>query len=132
MAAAYIIDAVRTPRSIGKMGKGALSRLHPQHVAAAALSAIKERNALETGDVDDVIWGTSDVGHNLFGRQLITVRRAEAAQACERVSVRAVEPRDVGFLPPLRHVVQMDSDVERRVFGYGALGGGFLLRCAGH
>ncbi|WP_336968648.1 acetyl-CoA C-acetyltransferase [Sphingobium aromaticiconvertens] len=59
MADAYIIDAVRTPRSIGKMGKGALSHMHPQHVAATALRAIKDRNALDTADVDDIIWGTS-------------------------------------------------------------------------
>lgn len=59
MAEAYIIDAVCTPRSIGKMGKGALSHLHPQHIAATALKAIKDRNDLDTADVDDVIWGTS-------------------------------------------------------------------------
>jgi acetyl-CoA C-acetyltransferase len=29
MAEAYIIDTVRTPRGIGKRGKGALSHLHP-------------------------------------------------------------------------------------------------------
>ena len=59
MAEAYIIDAVRTPRSIGKMGKGALSTLHPQHVAATVLKALKDRNNLNTADVDDIIWGTS-------------------------------------------------------------------------
>ncbi len=59
MAEAYIIDAVRTPRSIGKMGKGALSALHPQHVAATVLRALKDRNDLNTADVDDIIWGTS-------------------------------------------------------------------------
>ena len=59
MAEAYIIDAVRTPRSIGKLGKGALSHLHPQHLAAAVLRAISERNALATADIDDVIWGCS-------------------------------------------------------------------------
>lgn len=59
MAEAYIIDAVRTPRSIGKMGKGALSHMHPQHLAATVLKAIKDRNALDTTDVDDIIWGTS-------------------------------------------------------------------------
>jgi acetyl-CoA C-acetyltransferase len=39
MPDAYIIDAVRTPRGIGKAGKGALAALHPQHLAdgAAAL-----------------------------------------------------------------------------------------------
>lgn len=59
MAEAYIIDAVRTPRSIGKIGKGALSVLHPQHVAATVLKALKDRNNLNTADVDDIIWGTS-------------------------------------------------------------------------
>ncbi len=34
MAEAYIIDAVRTPRGIGKQGKGALAHMHPQHLAA--------------------------------------------------------------------------------------------------
>jgi acetyl-CoA C-acetyltransferase len=59
MAEAYIIDAVRTPRSIGKMGKGALSSLHPQHVAATVLKALKVRNNLNTAEVDDIIWGCS-------------------------------------------------------------------------
>ncbi|MDE8653458.1 acetyl-CoA C-acetyltransferase [Novosphingobium album (ex Liu et al. 2023)] len=59
MAEAYIIDAVRTPRGLGKMGKGALSQMHPEHLAATVLAALKERNNLNTADVDDVIWGTS-------------------------------------------------------------------------
>ncbi len=59
MAEAYIIDAVRTPRSIGKMGKGALSALHPQHIAATVLKALKDRNNLNTAEVDDIIWSTS-------------------------------------------------------------------------
>jgi len=59
MAEAYIIDAVRTPRGVGKPGKGALSHLHPQHLAATVLKALKERNNLDTSTVDDVIWSTS-------------------------------------------------------------------------
>lgn len=59
MAEAYIIDAVRTPRGIGKPGKGALSHLHPQHIAATVLKAIKDRNHLDTSTVDDIIWSTS-------------------------------------------------------------------------
>ena len=59
MTEAYIIDAVRTPRSIGKIGKGALSHLHPQHLAASVLKALKERNNINTSEVDDVIWGCS-------------------------------------------------------------------------
>ena len=59
MAEAFIVDAVRTPRSIGKMGKGALSEMHPQHIAATVLAAIKDRNELDTAAVDDILWGTS-------------------------------------------------------------------------
>jgi acetyl-CoA C-acetyltransferase len=59
MAEAYIIDAVRTPRGVGKPGKGALSHLHPQHLAATVLKALKDRNHLDTSTVDDVIWSTS-------------------------------------------------------------------------
>ena len=67
MAEAYIIDAVRTPRSIGKMGKGALSALHPQHVAATVLKALKDRNNLNTAEVDDIIWSTSSQSGNQGG-----------------------------------------------------------------
>ncbi|NWG53045.1 MAG: acetyl-CoA C-acetyltransferase [Hydrogenophilaceae bacterium] len=59
MPEAYIIDACRTPRGIGKVGKGALAHLHPQHLGATVLRALKERNNLNTAEVDDIIWGTS-------------------------------------------------------------------------
>ena len=59
MPDALIIDACRTPRGIGKAGKGALSDMHPQHLGAAVLRALQERNGFDTADVDDIIWGTS-------------------------------------------------------------------------
>ena len=59
MPDAYIIDAVRTPRGIGKQGKGALAHLHPQHLGRTVLEALVERNGFDTADVDDVVWGTS-------------------------------------------------------------------------
>lgn len=59
MADALIIDACRTPRGIGKPGRGALAHLHPQHLASTVLRALVERNGFDTADVDDVIWGTS-------------------------------------------------------------------------
>lgn len=59
MPEALIIDAVRTPRGVGKAGKGALAHMHPQHLGAVVLKAIAERNQLNTADVDDVIWSTS-------------------------------------------------------------------------
>jgi acetyl-CoA C-acetyltransferase len=59
MAEALIIDACRTPRGIGKPGKGALAHLHPQHLGSTVLRALVERNGFDTADVDDVVWGTS-------------------------------------------------------------------------
>jgi acetyl-CoA C-acetyltransferase len=59
MTEAWIIDACRTPRGIGKYGKGALSDIHPQQLGAAVLKALAERNNLNTAEVDDIIWGTS-------------------------------------------------------------------------
>jgi len=59
MADAFIIDVCRTPRGVGKQGKGALAHLHPQHLAATVLRALAERNGLDTADVDDIVWGTS-------------------------------------------------------------------------
>lgn len=59
MSEAWIIDACRTPRGIGKLDKGALADMHPQHLGACVLKALAERNGLETATVDDIIWGTS-------------------------------------------------------------------------
>ncbi len=59
MPEAWIIDAVRTPRGIGKVGKGSLADIHPQVLGATVLRALRERNNLDTADVDDVVWGTS-------------------------------------------------------------------------
>ena len=59
MSEAWIIDGCRTPRGIGKVGKGALADIHPQQLAATVLAAIAERNGLDTADIDDVAWGCS-------------------------------------------------------------------------
>ena len=63
MTEAWIIDAARTPRGVGKAGKGALWDVHPQQLGSAVLKALAERNKIDTKDVGDVIWGTaSQVG----------------------------------------------------------------------
>jgi acetyl-CoA C-acetyltransferase len=59
MPEAFIIDAVRTPRAIGKPGKGAYSGMHPQHLAATVLKALQQRNNIDTAQIDDIIWGVS-------------------------------------------------------------------------
>ena len=59
MGNAYIVDACRTPRGIGKVGKGALAHLHPSYLGSTVLAAMAQRNDLNTAEVDDIIWGTS-------------------------------------------------------------------------
>jgi acetyl-CoA acyltransferase len=56
MATAVIVDIIRTPSGKGKPG-GALSDVHPAALLAQTLSALVERNGLDTAGVDDVIAG---------------------------------------------------------------------------
>ncbi|MFE6997024.1 thiolase family protein [Microbacterium sp. NPDC057659] len=59
---AVLVDVVRTPVGRGKPG-GALSEVHPVDLAAGVLTAILERNGLESGQLDDVLLGcVSQVG----------------------------------------------------------------------
>ena len=57
MGDALIIDACRTPRGIGKAGKGALSRIHPQELLAQVLGALPARAGITPREVNDVISG---------------------------------------------------------------------------
>ncbi|AXS39660.1 acetyl-CoA C-acetyltransferase [Breoghania sp. L-A4] len=59
MPDAYIFDHVRTPRGRGKPD-GALHEVPAVGLAAATLEAVRERNGLDTGIVDDVILGCVD------------------------------------------------------------------------
>ena len=56
MADAYIYDAVRTPRGRGKSG-GGLNTVRPIHLVRTVLTALRDRTALDTSQVDDVILG---------------------------------------------------------------------------
>jgi len=77
MTEAWIIDACRTPRGIGKYPKGALSQIHPQRLGSTVLKALAERNDINTTEVDDVIWGTS----SQRGRQSCDLGRMSALDA---------------------------------------------------
>lgn len=55
MSEAWIIDVARTPRGVGKQGKGALWEIHPQRLMSTVLKALAERNSLNTAEIDDVI-----------------------------------------------------------------------------
>ncbi|WP_109208990.1 MULTISPECIES: thiolase family protein [Microbacterium] len=62
MPQAVIVDVVRTPSGRGKPG-GALSAVHPVDLAAGVLTALLERNGLESRQIDDVLMGcVSQVG----------------------------------------------------------------------
>jgi len=56
MTDAYIFDAVRTPRGKGRKD-GALHGTTPVRLAATALAALRDRNRLDTANIDDVILG---------------------------------------------------------------------------
>ncbi len=56
MREAFIFDAVRTPRGRGN-AKGSLHEVTAISLAAQALGAIRDRNALDTALVDDVVLG---------------------------------------------------------------------------
>ena len=77
MNEAWIIDACRTPRGIGKKGKGSLADQHPQHLGAVVLEALRDRNNLNTADVGDIIFGTS----SQRGRQSGDLARMSALEA---------------------------------------------------
>jgi len=53
---AYIYDAVRTPRSKGKID-GTLHEVKPIELGTTVLKALKARNDLDTSYVDDVVMG---------------------------------------------------------------------------
>ncbi|WP_024279638.1 acetyl-CoA C-acetyltransferase [Xanthobacter sp. 126] len=56
MPDAYIFDHVRTPRGRGKPD-GALHAATPVHLAATVLSALRDRSALDTAVVSDIVMG---------------------------------------------------------------------------
>jgi len=57
MSTSYVVDTIRTPRGRGKLGKGALTGIHPQELFAQVLNALRERGAFVASDVDDVLVG---------------------------------------------------------------------------
>jgi len=56
MTEAYIFDHVRSPRGRGKMG-GGLNAITPINLTTQVLTALRDRNELDTSILDDVILG---------------------------------------------------------------------------
>ncbi len=62
MTEAYIYDAVRTPRGKGK-ADGSLHEITPVQLATQVLAAVRDRNEIDAGEIEDVALGcVSPVG----------------------------------------------------------------------
>ena len=85
MAEVFIYDSVRSPR--GKMRGGGLQHLTPIRLAAAVLAGLRERTALDTRLVEDVVFGCVVP----FGEQGGDVTRAAVLAAGYDQSVPGVQ-----------------------------------------
>ena len=56
MSEAYIYDAIRTPRGLGK-AKGSLHEVKPVTLVADLLNHLHARNGFDTEAVDDIVLG---------------------------------------------------------------------------
>lgn len=81
MSEAYIFDALRTPRGRGKTS-GALYEVKPIDLLGTTLTALQERNQINTQEVDDVLIGCvtpiDDQGYNIAKAGLLHARWAES------------------------------------------------------
>ncbi|MFK7732163.1 MAG: acetyl-CoA C-acetyltransferase [Pseudomonadales bacterium] len=74
---AYIYDAVRTPRSKGKID-GTLHEVKPVDLGAGLLNGLKDRHDLDTSYVDDVVMGcVSPIGEQGADIAKMIVQNAE-------------------------------------------------------
>lgn len=84
MHTAVIVDAVRTPSGRGKPG-GALAGTHPVDLAAGVLTALLDRNGIDSAQVDDVLMGCvsqrGDQGANIARRAVLAAGFAESVPA---------------------------------------------------
>ncbi|MFS2122707.1 acetyl-CoA C-acetyltransferase [Pseudomonas sp. Pseusp97] len=87
MTSAFIYDHVRTPRGRGKP-EGALHEATPVHLAATVLSSLRERNALDTRLVDDIVFGVvSGLGEQGGGVPRVAALMAGYAQDVAGVQI---------------------------------------------
>jgi acetyl-CoA C-acetyltransferase len=87
MTEAYIYDTVRTPRGKGKKD-GALHEITPIQLATQVLAAIRDRNGIDTADVDDVVLGcVAPVGEQGSDIARVAVLNADYAQTTAGVQI---------------------------------------------
>jgi len=77
---AFIYDAVRTPRGRGKPD-GSLHEVTPVQLAVQVLEAVRDRSAIDTADLDDVILGcvapVGEQGTNIARMAVLTAGFAD-------------------------------------------------------
>ncbi|MEL7128495.1 MAG: acetyl-CoA C-acetyltransferase [Pseudomonadota bacterium] len=87
MTDAFVYDAVRTPRGKGKK-TGSLHEITALNLATQSLAAIRDRNELDTSDVDDVVLGcVSPVGEQGADIARVAVLNAEYAETTAGVQI---------------------------------------------
>ena len=95
MTTAVIVDIVRTPSGKGKPG-GALSGVHPAALLAQTLTALVDRNGLDTALVDDVIAGCvgqiGDQSLNIARTALLAAGFPESVPGHDRRPAVRVQP----------------------------------------
>ena len=87
MAEAFIYDAIRTPRGRGRVD-GALHEITPIQLASQCLQGVRDRNRLDTADVEDVILGcVAPVGEQGADIARVAALNAGYAESCAGVQV---------------------------------------------
>src|SRR5260221_79311 len=82
MADALIIDACRTPRGIGKAGKGALAGIHPQQLGAT-VEGITRQDVDELG-LESQKRAAAAIKGGYFDKSLVPVSREDGSLALDR------------------------------------------------
>ncbi len=87
MVDAYIYDAVRTPRGKGR-ASGSLHSVTPIELATTALKAVRDRNEIDTADVEDVVLGcVAPIGEQGADIARVAVLNADYAETTAGVQV---------------------------------------------
>jgi acetyl-CoA C-acetyltransferase len=133
MNTAFIIDAVRTPRGRGKIGKGALAGVHPQELFAQTLNELARRSSLIKKDVDDVIVGCvsqiKEQGANLARNAILAadwpyeVTGVTLNRFCGS-GLQAAQFAAMGILSGTQHLTIGGGVESMSHYGLGADGGG--------
>ncbi len=86
MVEAYIYDAVRTPRGKGRKD-GSLHEVTPTRLAVTPLQALRDRNGLDTSQIDDVVFGCvmpiGEQGANIARTAVVMAGYAESVSGVQ-------------------------------------------------